>query len=124
MESNAKYTEEIRYDVIEPFAEKVVSLPLGLILNIGEQVVQNLQYMMSLDMAEPPQDIDIVIVGGVSHELKEPFFFLLVYGRDRPKKEILFLDIAQIKSDTYLDLYLNNKTLKSNETESPKAVTV
>jgi hypothetical protein len=61
----------------------------------------------------PIDDYQTQIVGGVIHQ-GEPLFFTIEYF-SQYREPVLLLDVMEITSDEYLDLILENNTLKYYE---------
>jgi hypothetical protein len=95
------------YIVDDYFVEKIRELPTKLGLDIAKQIDRETEYL-------PEQEDWSQRVAGVSNVLNGPYFFLVEYIKQEGDKPV-FLDCDLIESDEYLDYYLENKIIKSND---------
>jgi hypothetical protein len=104
----SRYTRENEmYIVDDYFVEKIRELPTKLGLDIAKQIDRETEYL-------PEQEDWSQRVAGVSNVLNGPYFFLVEYIKQEGDKPV-FLDCDLIESDEYLDYYLENKIIKSND---------
>lgn len=103
MDLKQKYLEVLNYDVDEWFLSRLGSLDVSRSRDILKQITN----------AEPDLPIKngwSQIIAGVT-VVKEPYFFEIEYLKQEDDFT-LFLDLNEIDSDTFLDYYNLNQTLK------------
>lgn len=106
-----KYTKvsDIKYDVDDWFIEQIRQIPMDYAFDITSQITSQVGSL-------PIKNGWTQSVAGVSHALKEPFFFKLEY-LNQEDEPCLFLGVEEVDVDTFLDSIIKNQTLKFNKDE-------
>tara|TARA_R110002124_G_scaffold52614_5_gene151338 strand:+ start:1339 stop:1701 length:363 start_codon:yes stop_codon:yes gene_type:complete len=106
-----KYTKvsNIHYDIDDWFIEQMRDIPMDYAFDIASQMTEQVDEL-------PVKNGWTQYVAGVSHALKEPFFFKLEY-LNQEDELCLFLGVEEVDVDTFLDYMNENNILKFNKDE-------
>lgn len=105
MEYRLRFIEgEYEYEVDENFIEILREMPEELAMDIASQIEYNSDLL-------PATGFSTSIFAGVTKNLDTPIFFCVEYAKEEGGNTI-YIDIEQVDSDTYLDLYLIKQTLQ------------
>tara|TARA_B110000977_G_C11084350_1_gene494080 strand:- start:2054 stop:2380 length:327 start_codon:yes stop_codon:yes gene_type:complete len=105
MEYRLRFIEgEYEYEVDENFIEILREMPEDLAMDIASQIEFNSDIL-------PATGFSTKVFAGVTKDLDQPVFFCVEYAKEEGENTI-YIDIGEVDSDTYLDLYLIKQTLQ------------
>ena len=79
-------------------------MPEELAMDIASQIEFNSDIL-------PATGFSTKVFAGVTKDLDQPVFFCVEYAKEEGENTI-YIDIGEVDSDTYLDLYLIKQTLQ------------